>query len=135
MNKYKISIKSIPFYITYFWKQGLIKTLFNIREKTIFDKFRVPYNILGEKYDEFYGVGSDEVFSFETGVTDTFWGINTKAKKLVSYAASFGPSTIQEIKDKKLDIKLYAPLPKRIVRFIISVIPENVKILIKKILH
>ncbi|MEE3484339.1 MAG: polysaccharide pyruvyl transferase family protein [Bacteroidales bacterium] len=108
LNKYKISIKSIPFYITYFWKQGLKKTLFNIRKKTIFDKFRVSYNILGEKYDEFYGdlavVGSDEVFSFETGVTDTFWGINTKAKKLVSYAASFGPSTIQEIKDKKLDI-------------------------------
>lgn len=39
-NKYRISIKSIPFYLKYLAQKGLKKTLFNIRKKKLFDDFR-----------------------------------------------------------------------------------------------
>ncbi len=106
-NKYNISVKSIPFYTKYLLTKGFGKTLFNVKKKRIFDKFRNENDIIGDKYETFEGdltiVGSDEVFSFLGGVTGAFWGENHKAKKLVSYAASFGPTTSQEIHDKQLE--------------------------------
>lgn len=106
-NKYSISIKSIPYYLQYLLSEGFGKTLFNVKKKRIFDKFRNENYIIGDRYEAFDGdlivVGSDEVFSFETGVTGAFWGVNNKAKKLVSYAASFGPTTSQEIHAKQLE--------------------------------
>lgn len=106
-NKYSISIKSLPYYAKYLLSKGVGKTLFNIEKKRIFDNFRTFHNILGVHYEKFYGdltiVGSDEVFSFETGVTDAFWGKNCHSKKLVSYAASFGPTTTNEIYEKHLE--------------------------------
>lgn len=104
-NKYKISIKSIPFYLNYLCKKGLKKTLFNIKKKRLFDKFRRENSILGCSYKDYDGelliIGSDEVFSTEVGVTDAFWGVNSKAKTIISYAASFGPTTLDQIKSKK----------------------------------
>lgn len=106
-NKYNISLKSIPYYVKYLLKKGIGKTLFNIKKKNVFDRFRNDNDITGEKYEKFNGdlaiVGSDEVFSFETGVTDAFWGGNLNVKKIVSYAASFGPTTSEEIHMKKLE--------------------------------
>lgn len=103
-NKYKISIKSIPFYLNYLCKKGLKKTLFNIKKKRLFDKFRTENSILGCAYKDYDSelliIGSDEVFSTEVGVTDSFWGVNSKAKKIVTYAASFGPTTLNQIKSK-----------------------------------
>lgn len=107
-NKYKISIKSIPFYLKYLIQKGLRKTLFNIKKKKIFDSFRAENSILGCSYnafdDELLITGSDEVFSTEVGITDAFWGMNSKAKKIISYAASFGPTTLEQIKSKKEDL-------------------------------
>lgn len=106
-SKYSISLKSIPFYLKYLFSKGLKKTLFNIRKKIIFDKFRKKNKILGELYSKFINdliiVGSDEVFSVETGVTDAFWGNNAKCRNIISYAGSFGPTTLDEIKQKKLE--------------------------------
>lgn len=106
-NKYSISIKSIPFYLKYLFSKGLRKTLFNINKKVIFDNFRDKNKILGEFYSEFKNdliiVGSDEVFSIETGLTDAFWGNNSICKNTISYAGSFGPTTIEEIQEKKLE--------------------------------
>ena len=106
-NKYRISIKSVPFYVGYLFKKGLRKTFFNMQKKRIFDQFRTEYDVLGGKAENFSGdlaiVGSDEVFSFETGVTGTFWGEALNARRLASYAASFGPTTLQEIKEKDLE--------------------------------
>ena len=106
-NKYSISLKSIPFYIKYLLSKGLKKTLFNINKKIIFDNFRDNNNILGEPYTEFNNdliiIGSDEVFSVETGLTDAFWGNNSLCKNIISYAGSFGPTTIEEIQEKKLE--------------------------------
>ena len=106
-NKYSISLKSIPFYLKYLLAKGLRKTLFNIKKKKIFDGFRNTNKILGQSYSEFKEdliiVGSDEVFSVETGVTDAFWGNGRKCRHIISYAASFGPTTITEIKEKQLE--------------------------------
>ena len=106
-KKYSVSLKSVPFYLKYFKTNGLKKTFFNIKKKQIFDSFRQMNNVLGEKYEDFDGdliiIGSDEVFSFETGVTDAFWGRNTKCKNITAYSASFGPTNLQEICDKGLE--------------------------------
>lgn len=103
--KYSINIKSIPYYLKYLKEQGLKKTFFNIYKKFIFDSFRKKNDMLGGTYSNFSGdlliIGSDEVFSTEVGITDAFWGVNSKSKKLVSYAASFGPTTLQDINRKK----------------------------------
>lgn len=103
-NKYRISIKSVPFYLKYLCQKGLRKTLFNIKKKKLFDNFRSENSILGCSYNDYNGelliIGSDEVFSTEVGLTDAFWGINSKAKKIISYAASFGSTTIEQIKSK-----------------------------------
>lgn len=103
-NKYRISIKSVPFYLKYLCQKGLRKTLFNIKKKRLFDKFRSENSILGCSYNDYDGelliIGSDEVFSTEVGLTDAFWGVNSKAKRIVTYAASFGPTTLEQIKSK-----------------------------------
>ena len=106
-NKYSISLRSIPFYVKYLLSNGLNKTFFNYKKKKIFDIFRNKNNILGEFYNNFIEdliiIGSDEVFSVETGVTDAFWGNNAKCRNIISYAGSFGPTTLDEIKQKKLE--------------------------------
>lgn len=57
-------------------------------------------------YSEFNGdvtvVGSDEVFSVEIGYNAVMYGYGIKSNRLVSYAASFGPSTTEDIKQKEL---------------------------------
>ena len=106
-NKYSISFKSIPFYVKYLLSNGINKTYFNYKKKKIFDTFRNKNNILGDLYNDFLEdliiIGSDEVFSVETGVTDAFWGNNAKCRNIISYAGSFGPTTLDEIKQKKLE--------------------------------
>lgn len=53
-------------------------------------------------YSEFNGdvtvVGGDEVFSVEIGYNAVMYGYGIKSNRLVSYAASFGPSTTEDIK-------------------------------------
>lgn len=106
-EKYSISIKSIPFYIKYSFSKGWRKTLFNVKKKFLFDSFRKKNRILGKWLSSFDGdtviVGSDEVFSVETGLTDAFWGNEGQVKNYISYAASFGPTTMMEIKEKNLE--------------------------------
>ena len=57
-------------------------------------------------YSEFNGdvtvVGGDEVFSVEIGYNAVMYGYGIKSNRLVSYAASFGPSTTEDIKQKEL---------------------------------
>lgn len=73
----------------------------------MFDSFRKQKDILGDYFSSFAGdaiiIGSDEVFSVETGLADAFWGNNAKCYKVFSYAASFGPTTMDEIQEKKLE--------------------------------
>ncbi len=104
-KKYDISIKSLLFYLSYLKKFGFARTIFNIKKKKILDKFREPF--LGEYYSraerlDGVFVGSDEVFSIEAGVNPYFFGIGVPAENVFSYAASCGPTKLDDIKYRKV---------------------------------
>lgn len=104
-NKYNISIKSIPYYLGYLMEKGIKKTYFNYKKKQILDNFKNTNKMIGEKSSEVKDlsavfVGSDEVFSIETGLTPEFWGNNIDCKNIFSYAGCFGPTTLDFIKEK-----------------------------------
>lgn len=101
-SKYNISIKSIPFYISYLIKKGIKRTSFNYFKKRLLDSFKASNNLIGEYYTATKGldtiiIGSDEVFALHTGPTPIFYGHGSPAHKTISYAASFGPTTIEDI--------------------------------------
>lgn len=104
-NKYNISIRSIPYYIGYLMEKGIKKTYFNYKKKQLLDKFKAVNRMIGEKSSDAKDlsaifIGSDEVFSIETGLTPEFWGNNIKCKNIFSYAGCFGPTTLEFIKEK-----------------------------------
>ena len=97
-NKYNISLKSIPFYFKYVIKNGVKRTIFNIKKKKTLDKFRKNNCLIGNFYSkadnlDVVVIGSDEIFSIEPGLNPCFWGMGVRAKRIISYAASFGPTT------------------------------------------
>ena len=101
-KKYSISIKSVPFYLKYLVKNGLKKTLFNIKKRKILHKFNDKNSLVGEFYSkskdlELLVIGSDEIFSIESGLNPCFFGMGINANKIISYAASFGPTTLKDI--------------------------------------
>lgn len=103
-NKYIFSIRSIPYYIQYLLKQGFSKTYFNYKKKQILVAFRKQNELVGEYYSKANDldgafVGSDEVFSIETGLTTVFWGLGVPVQKIFSYAGCFGPTTIEFIRE------------------------------------
>lgn len=104
-NKYSISVKSIPFYIKYVFKNGIRRTLFNIKKRKILINFKNDKRLIGEYYSkadnlELVVIGSDEIFSIESGLNPCFWGMGVKADKIISYAASCGPTVVQDIIDR-----------------------------------
>lgn len=107
-NKYNITIKSIPYYIGYLLKKGLKKTYFNYEKKRILDNFKRIHNMIGGKVSETSNldaifIGSDEVFSIETGLTPEFWGYKMPTSNIFSYAGCFGPTTLDFIKEKNAE--------------------------------
>lgn len=104
-KKYEISIKSIFIYFEYLLQHGFSRTLYNIKKKTLLDKFRV--NLVGEYYSRATNldavfIGSDEVFSFESGINPFFYGFGIPCNKIYSYAGCFGPYTLEQIERKRL---------------------------------
>ena len=73
----------------------------NVKKSQILKEFR-EVNFSMVPYSEFNGdvtvVGGDEVFSVEIGYNAVMYGYGIKSNRLVSYAASFGPSTTEDIK-------------------------------------
>ena len=101
-NKYNISVKSIPIYIKYLFEKGIFRTIYNIKKRKILQRFRDKHQLIGDYYSKSNNldlviIGSDEVFSLEPGLNPFFWGIGVPCKRVVSYAASFGPTTIDFI--------------------------------------
>ena len=101
-KKYYISIKSIPYYLKYTLKKGLKRTIFNIKKRKILNSFKINNCLIGEYYTrckdlDLLVVGSDEIFSIEPGLNPCCWGMGTNSKKIVSYAASFGPTNMSFI--------------------------------------
>lgn len=105
--KYKISLRSIPFYIQYLQQRGIGNVIYNINKRCALNKYRRKNLPLGERYDCFYGdaviIGSDEVFSVEVGVNPFLYGNELKVPKIISYAGSFGPTTAADIQKNHLE--------------------------------
>lgn len=101
-NKYEISWKSIPIYINYLFRNGLGRTIYNIRKKRTLSSFKRQEHLLGAYYSAAENmdaviIGSDEVFALHTGPTPVFFGYACPSDNVFSYAASFGPTTHEEI--------------------------------------
>lgn len=103
-KKYEIGFGSIPFYFNYMRQKGMKNILFNIHKRNELNQFRKKNFDLSTTAKDFNGdvvvVGSDEVFSLEIGYNPCMYGHGLKAKQIISYAGSFGPTTMAEIKEK-----------------------------------
>lgn len=102
-NKYNISLKSIPYYMKYILKNGIKRTIYNYKKKVILGKFRKKEKLVGEYYSrakdlDLVVIGSDEIFSIEAGPNPWYYGIGCPCQNQISYAASFGPTTLDAIK-------------------------------------
>lgn len=101
-NKYDISIKSFGIYFKYLKKKGINCTLYNYKKHRTLDKFKSNFNLIGNYYSESPSldgviVGSDEVFALHTGPTPVFFGHCLPTENVMSYAGSFGPTTLQDV--------------------------------------
>ena len=101
-EKYNISFKSIPIYVKYLFNNGLRRTLFNIKKRRILNRFRIDNQLTGEYYSkakklDLVVIGSDEIFSIESGLNPCFFGMGVPCNHIISYGASFGPTTIDLI--------------------------------------
>lgn len=135
--KYNISMKSIPYYLSFLKEKGIKRTLFNIEKKVILDRFKTKNLMIGEYYSKCDNldavfIGSDEVFSIEPGLNTVFWGMGVPAPNIFSYAGCFGPTTIEFIKEKYAEEYIEAGV-KRIKR--ISVRDKNSKQIIERYTH
>lgn len=101
--KYVLSIKSVGIYIKYLFNRGLKLFLFNVKKTKYFNRFKKQEDLIGEYYSECKPmdaviVGSDEVFALHTGPTPALFGHALPSDKVFSYAGSFGPTNIDDVK-------------------------------------
>lgn len=105
-KKYKLGASSIVFFIKYMFDRGVDNILFNLKKRFVLNDFTKNYLPVSCRYSDFEGdlvvIGSDEVFSLEIGINPFFYGAGLLANKVISYAASFGPTTKQLIDQRKL---------------------------------
>ena len=100
-KKYKLGVGSIPFYFPYLREKGIGNIAYNIGKKRTLAAFRAENLPMIGRYEAFEGdlavIGSDEVFSLEIGVNPFLYGNGLPAKRVISYAGSFGPTTYEDI--------------------------------------
>lgn len=133
-KKYNISLASIPVYLKYLFEKGVSKTLYNVKKRAVLNKFRSLNDLVGEYYSHATDldtiiIGSDEIFSIESGLNPCFWGMGVPCNKIISYAASFGSTTNQFIVDKNAEEFISAGI-KRL--SFVSVRDENSKCIIEE---
>lgn len=103
-SKYNISVKSVGIYLKYLRQEGLGKTWYNIKKRSVLDAFKAQNKLIGEYYSNVNHldaviVGSDEVFALHTGPTPAFFGHALPTKNVFSYGGSFGPTTVDDVKN------------------------------------
>ncbi len=103
-KKYSISFRSIPYYMGYLFRKGFGRTLYNYNKRKSLKRFRQENSLEGEYYSkaeelDIAVIGSDEIFSIEPGLNPCFWGMGVPCEKVVSYAASCGPTTEKFIQE------------------------------------
>lgn len=102
LAKYKISVKSIPLYAKFVKERGLGNFTYNLRKRKTLQQFKRDNGLIGDYYTaapplDGVIIGSDEVFALHTGATPVFWGHCLPSKHVISYAGSFGPTTLTDI--------------------------------------
>ena len=112
-KKYNISLRSIPTYLKYTVQNGVDRTAYNIKKREILSDFRKKHDVVGAYYSEatdidLVVIGSDEIFSIEAGPNPWYYGIGVACKNQVSYAASFGPTTLEMINEHNMDAMVAA---------------------------
>ena len=106
LNKYNISLKSVPFYLSYIKEQGISKTLFNYKKRKILENFKKSSFSFSPLYDggmDYVVIGSDEVFSLEAGVNIMMYAHSVPCGHIISYAATFGQTGIKEIRERNCE--------------------------------
>ena len=83
-------------------QNGIDRTAYNVKKREILSSFRKKHNVVGEYYSEasdldLVVIGSDEIFSIEAGPNPWYYGIGVPCNNQISYAASFGPTTLDMI--------------------------------------
>lgn len=103
-SKYEIGFNSIGIYAKYLLNKGFIQTFFNYRKRCILENFKKERQLVGEYYSKVQKdliiIGSDEVFALHTGPTHVFFGHGLFNSSIISYAASFGPTNLNDIQKK-----------------------------------
>lgn len=107
-NKYNISFRSVPYYVGYLFSKGIGRTLYNYNKRKTLNHFRWGNNLEGEYYSkaadlDVIVLGSDEIFSIEPGLNPCFWGMGVPCDKVISYAASCGPTDEKFIREHYAD--------------------------------
>lgn len=105
-HKYDIGIRSIPIYVNYLRRQGTKQTIFNIKKKRLLETFKSENGLVGGYYTDYKDldavcIGSDEVFALHTGPTPAFFGYALPSDYVFSYAASFGPTVLNDIEERR----------------------------------
>lgn len=105
-KKYKLGISSVSFFIKYMFERGIDNIFFNLKKRRILNRFTDTNIPVSCRYSDFDGdlvvIGSDEVFSLEIGVNPFFYGAGIKSNKVISYAASFGPTTKEMVEIRNM---------------------------------
>lgn len=106
-RKYNLSIRSVGLYARYLARKGGANTLYNVKKHKILNQYRAEALPLGKRYTDFDGdtvvIGSDEVFSTEIGINPFFYGHGLKADRVFSYGGSFGPTTLEKLRECHLE--------------------------------
>lgn len=103
--KYEFGLKAVGIYFKFMLERGLGAFLFNVKKKKTLDSFKKRESLVGNYYSESEKldavvVGSDEVFALHTGPTPVFFGHALPTDKVFSYAGTFGPTTLDDIKKR-----------------------------------
>jgi len=99
-RKFSISLHSFPYYIReYLFRKGLSHTWTLVRKHRCLRRFRRSCFSFLPQSDVFdvIIIGSDEVWSLQTGYTPVLFGHGLTCGRLISYAPSFGQTLYTDI--------------------------------------
>lgn len=107
VHKYNISLKSVGLYFIYLKNKGIRNTVYNLKKNRVLNLYRKTSLPICGMYTEFSGdvvvIGSDEVFSLEIGINPFLYGHSLMVDHVISYGASFGPTTLEQVEKLRCD--------------------------------
>lgn len=100
-KKYELKLKNLPFFLKKYFIQYSPRVFFSKVKKTKLIKNFSKKEFVFEPYTTMLDgavIGSDEVFSLEVGCNQMMYGHNLNARTVLSYAPSFGQTSLERIK-------------------------------------